>query len=163
MTANTPPTPPAARDRKLESVFFEAWTSSSLTSPVEGIEGVEEEDEEDDITIRIGRITNSRKKVRDCDVDLVKAAELSLGRGCLFSALRTRSGRPTLTGIRAPTLPYASLKHTLREGSVPEYHFHPKPCHVRTVNGRDEYQTEKNTTGASISKVMIRVNQPCHR
>lgn len=49
MTAHTPPIPPAMRERKLESVCFEASTTSVLTSSVEGIEEPVDEDEEEDI------------------------------------------------------------------------------------------------------------------
>ena len=49
MTAHTPPTPPAMRERKLESVCFEASTTSVLTSSAEGIEGPVDDDEEDGI------------------------------------------------------------------------------------------------------------------
>ena len=49
MTAHTPPTPPAARERKLETVCLEASTISVFTSSAEGNEGVEEEDEEEDM------------------------------------------------------------------------------------------------------------------
>lgn len=49
MTAHTPPTPPAMRERKLESVCFEASTTSVLTSPADGIEGADDDDEDDDI------------------------------------------------------------------------------------------------------------------
>ena len=49
MTAHTPPTPPAMRDRKLESVCFEASTTSVLTSSAEGIEAGEDDEEEEDI------------------------------------------------------------------------------------------------------------------
>ena len=49
MTAPTPPTPPAIRERKLESVCFEASTTSFLTSPADGIEGADDDDEDEDI------------------------------------------------------------------------------------------------------------------
>lgn len=49
MTAHTPPTPPAIRERKLEIVCFEASTTSVLTSCAEGIEGADGDDEEGDI------------------------------------------------------------------------------------------------------------------
>ena len=49
MTAHTPPTPPAMRERKLESVCFEASTTSVLTSPADGIEVADDDDEDDDI------------------------------------------------------------------------------------------------------------------
>lgn len=49
MTAHTPPTPPAMRERKLESVCFDASTTSVLTSSAEGIEGLVDDDEEEDI------------------------------------------------------------------------------------------------------------------
>lgn len=52
MTAQTPPTPPAARERKLETVCFEASTTSRFTSSAEGIEGVTEEDDDEDIVER---------------------------------------------------------------------------------------------------------------
>lgn len=43
MTAHTPPTPPAARERKLERVCLEASTTSFFTSSAEGTAGVEDE------------------------------------------------------------------------------------------------------------------------
>ncbi len=49
MTAHIPPTPPAIRERKLESVCFEASTTSVLTSSAEGIEGLVDDDEDEDI------------------------------------------------------------------------------------------------------------------
>lgn len=49
MTAHIPPTPPAMRERKLDSVCFEASTTSVLTSSADGIEGVDDDDEEEDI------------------------------------------------------------------------------------------------------------------
>ncbi len=49
MTAHIPPTPPAIRERKLESVCFEASTTSVLTSSAEGIEGPVDDDEDEDI------------------------------------------------------------------------------------------------------------------
>lgn len=55
MTAHTPPTPPAARERKLERVCFEASTTSFLTSSVEGIDGVDEGEEEEDIAAQGSR------------------------------------------------------------------------------------------------------------
>ena len=48
MTAHIPPTPPAMRDRKLESVCFEASTTSVLTSSTEGIEAGDDDDDDDD-------------------------------------------------------------------------------------------------------------------
>lgn len=74
MTANTPPTPPAARDRKLDTVCFEAWTSSSLTFPAEGIEGVEEDDEDEDIAVaehirRIEQSNNCKEWGTRCHID----------------------------------------------------------------------------------------------
>lgn len=51
MTAHTPPTPPAARERKLETVCFEASTSSSLTctATLVVVESEEEGDDEEAI------------------------------------------------------------------------------------------------------------------
>ena len=48
MTAQTPPTPPAAREWRLETVVFVAATTSSLTSSLEGTgrDGVGEEGED---------------------------------------------------------------------------------------------------------------------
>ena len=43
ITAHTPPTPPATKDRMLDTVAAVAWTTSSLSSSVVvGIDGVEE-------------------------------------------------------------------------------------------------------------------------
>lgn len=68
MTAHIPPTPPAMRERKLESVCFEASTTSVLTSAAEGIEGADDDDEEDDIFgVRRGKKKakwNNKKKSR---------------------------------------------------------------------------------------------------
>lgn len=69
MTAHTPPTPPAARERKLEAAVFVASTTSVLTSSAEGIEGVEDEEGEDEddivakkIDYQRGREKRERKK-----------------------------------------------------------------------------------------------------
>lgn len=48
MTAHIPPAPPAMRERKLESVCFEASRTSVLTSSGEGIEGPVDDDDEDE-------------------------------------------------------------------------------------------------------------------
>lgn len=64
MTAHTPPTPPAARERKLETVDFEASTTSSLISTVNGVEEEEEDglDGEGDIMV----LNELSKKEREC-------------------------------------------------------------------------------------------------
>ena len=49
MTAHTPPTPPAMRERKLESVCFEASTTSVFTSSAEGNDAPVDEDDDEDI------------------------------------------------------------------------------------------------------------------
>jgi len=72
MTANTPPTPPAARERRLDRVCFEASTTSCLTSSAEDIEGVEEEEEEEEEAITAKdlqyKIPVGKKGAR-CDVE----------------------------------------------------------------------------------------------
>ena len=47
MTAHTPPTPPAARERKLETVCLDASMSSSLTCATTWVE-VESGEEDDE-------------------------------------------------------------------------------------------------------------------
>ena len=71
MTAHTPPTPPAMRERKLESVCFEASTTSLLTSPADGIEGADDDDADEDIVWgekdrEQKRQTEKRDSLLDC-------------------------------------------------------------------------------------------------
>ena len=71
MTAHTPPTPPAIRERKLESVCFEASTTSVLTSPADGIEGADDEDEDEDIACGKKQREKERGKKREREIKRV--------------------------------------------------------------------------------------------
>ena len=72
MTAHTPPTPPAMRERKLESVCFEASTTSVLTSSAEGIEGGVDDDEEGDMVGATNGITVKKGEEKKRNVSLLE-------------------------------------------------------------------------------------------
>ena len=77
MTAHTPPTPPAARERKLETVCFEASTISVLTSSAEGNDDAGEEVDEEDMACRKiqqqrHEVNNGKRRYKGIDVEMIQ-------------------------------------------------------------------------------------------
>jgi hypothetical protein len=74
MTAHTPPTPPAARERKLDNVCFEASTTSFLTSSADGIEDGEDGEEGMAATKPTDRQQAGSRKVAECWIDFLASS-----------------------------------------------------------------------------------------
>lgn len=121
MTAHTPPTPPAMRDRKLESVCFEASTTSVLTSSAEGMEPGEEEEEEEDI-VHAGRKEKGRQQCGKewrgmgaccCDGICGPLAEARFCQACLFSRNHARQGSLLPLSLIFNAIPITAFEHRI--------------------------------------------------
>ena len=130
MTAHTPPTPPAMRDRKLESVCFEASTTSVLISSAEGMEAGEDDEEEEDIVHATNRKKDNQWKewrgMGSCCCDGIAELELraasrgTICQACLFSE------KPSASVSPLPPYPKYSLRapHSYLVGQkIPFLHF----------------------------------------